>query len=122
MLHQERKIITINGVDRHGHRRTGGRNPINMPILNDGALPTEYHIEEITALDEFNFDAETNELLVEPVKDMEPKPAMLKYTSDDSMSGCWQTKVPFAFRPRQPESSRVLKVTFDGSDVEVVSP
>ena len=90
-------------------------------FLNDGALPTEYHIEEITALVEFKFDAETNELLVEPVKDMEPKPAMLKYTSDDSMSGYSKTKVPFAFRPRQPgKLHRVLKVTFDGSDVEVI--
>ena len=90
-------------------------------FLNDGALPTNYHIEEITSLDEFNFDAETNELLVDPVKDMEVKPAMLNYAANDSMKGYSKNKVPFTFRPRQPgKLHRVLKVTFDGSDVEII--
>jgi hypothetical protein len=88
-------------------------------LINDGALPTKFHIEELTALDEFQFDAETNELLVEPVKDSLPE--LLKYVSEGDMDAYSSTVVSFTFRPLQPgKLHRVLRVTFDGSDVEAV--
>ena len=88
-------------------------------FINDGALPTKFHVEKVTEQDEFNYDPETNELLVEPVKDNPPE--LLQHLDNGDMESYSSTVVDFTFRPTQPgKLHRVLRVTFDGSDKEII--
>ena len=90
-------------------------------ITNDGALPTRYKIQQpigIPIADEFEFDAETDELVNQAPLPGIAQDDVLTYKVEGDVAPYSSVDVVLEFCPRQPGTlSRVLEFEFDGSDV-----
>jgi hypothetical protein len=101
-------------------------------VKNDGALPTRYRIQvpqevgadgvEIataTAVkDDFEFDAETDELVNQEARPGEQRPDVLTFAAESDIGPYSTVDVVFTFRPRQPgKLGRSLEFHFEGSSV-----
>ena len=89
-------------------------------ITNDGALPTKYKIQQpvgIPIQDEFEFDAETDELVNQIIPGVAQND-VLTYSMEGDVLPYSSIDIVFTFRPRQPGVlSRILEFEFAGSDV-----
>ena len=90
-------------------------------VSNDGALPTKYKIQQpvgIPITDEFEFDAETDELVNQPPPPGVAQDDVLLYQVEGDVAPYSYVDVILTFKPRQPGAlGRVLEFEFEGSDI-----
>tara|TARA_B110000091_G_scaffold204852_1_gene239967 strand:- start:1290 stop:3344 length:2055 start_codon:yes stop_codon:yes gene_type:complete len=90
-------------------------------VRNDGALPTKYKIQQpvgVPTTDEFEFDAETDELVNQSPPPGVAQPDVLVYQVEGDVKPYSYVDVVLTFRPRQPGTlGRVLEFEFEGSDI-----
>ena len=89
-------------------------------MTNNGALPTRYKIQQplgVPTTDEFEFDAETDELVnISPPPGV-PQADVLTYQVEADVPPYSFVDVILNFQPRQPGTlGRVLEFEFEGSD------
>ena len=102
-------------------------------VKNNGALPTRYpsntkvigedgvEVVSTSAIkDDFEYDAETDELVNQDPPPGKEQPDVLTFPSEGDVGPYSTVDVEFTFRPRQPgKLERSLKFHFEGSDIEL---